>query len=301
MTRNRKFVPWDIGGPLRDSSKSMGYALKTAVREYGLEITLDNRLMWQLWTVKGSKFNGKGGDYKAWFRAAYSIELAASERGIHPNDLCRELFNSKDPTEAVAQVVLNYDVDESVYSPVGERAVELFGSDPVTMSKNRVNEGSLEAVEMLYRDDTLMGIVSSAPTAESVIGYINKSIKTPLVEEGKIPEDAVLFVPELIYFGKTFKEDQLEDSVIKASEILGEDPRVVVYIADTNDDIIETAKANQKLREGGRPEIQLAMVKNGMGLPKMWERAWKEAGLKPGKNYHEFENPLEAARFIKGL
>ena len=36
------------------------------------------------------------------------------------------------------------------------------------------------------------------------------------------------------------------------------------------------------------------MVKNGMGLPKMWEKAWKEAGWEFGKNYHEFDNALKA-------
>ena len=33
---NEKFVSWDIGGPLRDSSESMGYALKTAAKKYGM-------------------------------------------------------------------------------------------------------------------------------------------------------------------------------------------------------------------------------------------------------------------------
>ncbi len=295
----RKFVSWDVGGPLRDSSESMGYALKTAASENGSEIYLNNRLMWQLWTIKGKKFEGKGGDYQAWAKAVLALQAAAIEKGKGVNDFCMEIFSSEDPIGYMQEIVSKYDIPESVYRPIGEKAIELFGSDPVTMSKSRVNDGSIEAVELLYKNDVLMGIVSSAPTAESVIGYVENNIKKPLVEAGKIPSDAEIFDSRLIHYGKARKEEQLENSVITARDILGEEPESSWYIADTNDDIIETAKANYSLKEKGfKKEIYLAMIKNGMGIPKMWENAWKEAGLLPGKNYHEFRDSLEAAEFI---
>lgn len=294
-----RFVSWDIGGPLRDSAESMGYALKTATKESGIDLTLNNRLMWQLWTIKGPIFPGSGGDYKAWFKAAYSIEIDAAHQKRTSDQICKDLFESEDPAAAVAEVTAKYGADEKLYGLVGERSVELFGKDPVTMSKSRANDGALEAVGLLYKHETLMGIVSSAPSIESTLGFIHKAIRDPLVDMSKIAKNAVLFQPKLVYFGKTVKDEQLEDSVVTAAEILGVEPKNVWYIADTNDDITGTAIANKRLKEKGlKPVIRLAMVKNGMGVPKMWEKVWKSAGMELNRNYFEVENAENAAALI---
>ena len=302
MNYNGRFVVWDIGGPLRDSSDSMGYALKTAASEKKYILNFDNKLLWQLWTIKGHKFDRIGGDYEAWFKAAWAIESAAREEGISTDNMCRKLFSSEDPTSAVAEIVEKYGIGEEVHRPIGEHAIHLFGNDPETISKSRVNEGSIEAVKSIYVNGNLMGIVTSAPTPDSVTGWTDQSIHKPLVENDEIPEihkDSVLFNPELVFYGRISKEKQLESSVIKAEEILGGMMVSPWYIADTNDDIIETWKANENLFNQERPHIKIAMVENGMGFPNMWKRALGKTGFDRNYNYFEFESSLDFANHIR--
>lgn len=299
MNYNGRLIVWDIGGPLRDSSDSMGYALKTAASEKNCILNLDNKLLWQLWTIKGPKFNRVGGDYEAWFKAALAIENAALENGISTDDMCRRLFSSEYPTSAVAEIMERYGVGEDVHRPIGEHAIFLFGNDPETKSKSRVNGGSVEAVKSLYVDGNLMGIVTSAPNLDSATGWTNLAIHKPLVENGEIPTESVIFNPELVFYGSISKEKQLESSVINAEKIL-EGRRVSPwYVADTNDDIIETWKANEKLFDQEKPHIRIAMVKNGMGFPNMWKKALEETGFDRDYNYFEFGNSLDFANFIK--
>ena len=132
MYRTDRFVSWDIGGPLRDSSESMGYALKKAASERGHSITLDDRLMWKLWTIKGPNLPGEAGDYRAWFRAAQALQYDALDRDSGVDERCRELFASEDPTAAVAEIVSRFssDIPEHMHGPVGDRAKFLFGKDP---------------------------------------------------------------------------------------------------------------------------------------------------------------------------
>ena len=184
-----------------------------------------------------------------------------------------------------------------MYGPVGDRAKFLFGKDSATMARSRVNGGSVQAVKTLYEERILQGIVTSAPSQESTTGWTDTAIKEPLVRGLRIPADAVLFDPRVVRYGGAAKVDHLRESVLAAAQILGESPRRVLYIADTNDDITEAAEANRRLREEGvRSEIALAMVLNGMGLPSMWKKAREQAGLEHGRNYEEFPTSMDAVR-----
>ncbi len=299
----KRLVLWDMGGPLRDSSDSMGHALKEAARHHLYEINLDNKLMWQLWSVKGPVLGGTGGDYTAWFKAALALEIEATERSLHPDELCRYLFEREDPTTAVAEVVertaRERGLTEDHCGPVGEMAYSLFGNDPETKAKSRVNDGALKAVELLYNDGTPMGVVTSAPKGNTEI-WLDTAIRGPLVSEGRIPSDSRPFHSQLIRSGKAAKSGHLIESVQDARLITYFKLNDAWYIADTNDDITETYAANRELERLGRPRIKLVMVRNGMGFPKMWAGARKQTTFREGEDYFEFGNSEEAARYIIG-
>jgi phosphoglycolate phosphatase-like HAD superfamily hydrolase len=298
----RKLVMFDVGGVIRDSSDSMGYALKIAASEHGYDLTLPNMPMWQLWTVKGPKFDEEGGDYKAWFRAAYAIESLAKGAGKRSEDVCNEMFGSEDPGEAVAEAIHSEGeyLDKLPSSEIGRKAIYLFGKEPLIIGLSRLSYSVKEAVSLLYSYKALMGIVSSAPSAESVTGYVEENVKAPLMEMGIIGKDAVLFDPRLVHFGSLSKTDQIEKSVLDSIDILGEDPDESYYLGDTNDDLEETKEANKRLASRGIDEVKIVMIEKGMGNPGMWKKSWKEAGLEPGKNYFEHRDVLTAAAHITG-
>ena len=137
--RTDRFVSWDIGGPLRDSSHSMIHSLKKAASEHGYDLALNNRLAWQLWTIKGSKLPGEAGDYRAWFAATFALQTAASVRLKSSDDFCLDLFGSEDPSGSLAHVVSEYPLHEDAYGPVGDRARFLFGKDPETIALSPLN------------------------------------------------------------------------------------------------------------------------------------------------------------------
>ncbi|MBW1839895.1 MAG: hypothetical protein JRI49_08150, partial [Deltaproteobacteria bacterium] len=291
-------------------------ALKESVaasypRGGGPELNLDNNLMWQLYTIKGPVIETyddgnkliPGGDYASWLRAALAIESEAHYKGKHPDEICKDVFKTKDPLGAMRGLITKYRMDDSIYSPIGERASGLFGKNQGIINMSRLSPGAYDAVKMLYENRVLMGIVSAAPSIESAAGYPNKMIRDRLVKEKIIPDGEEVFHPELIHWGKILnKTGQLKKSVINATEIIGHEPSFVFYIADINNDITQSAEANMQLKaEGYDIEIAPIMVECGMGLPNMWERAWKEAGFEKDLGYFEVEDTKKAAELIIDL
>jgi phosphoglycolate phosphatase-like HAD superfamily hydrolase len=298
-------VLWDVGGPLRDSSDSMGTALKEAVAAYGTmdgsgpSLTLDNRLMWQLYTIKGRKLPGFYGDYEAWISAASAIESEASRTGRSSDDVCRHVFLNRQPEREVEKLVRRHPMTREARIWIAKTAKDLFGADRRIIRMSRVSKGAAEALRLLRRKGCLMGIISAAPSERSVKDAIRMAERE--LSRAGIHTKNPLFEPSMVHHGSESKEHQILDCVIKAEKIMGREPDSVWYMGDINDDITEAARADRILKDRGKGiRIKVAMVRNGMGLPNMWEAAWKRAGLRPGRDYFEFRDALGAARLIAG-
>ncbi len=289
------YVVWDIGGPLRNSSKQMQYSHIKGAKKSGLfkdmssYLKMDDSTSLKTWKLfgltqnigKDPKFfdqNDRYRDYKAFMLALYII----SKNGIP----IEKVFNSEWPSRFIAELVkrgpLDQEAKEKVYE-AGKVSKETFGTEEAK-GYSVVSEGAIEALKILKKLGIKTGIITSAPSGTTE-GWLKRYIE---VHTGEV-FDRMLIIEDAI---------NKVEALLKITRIaLRETNSEILYIADTRSDMSAVEEANKVLvKEGVGKQIVLAMVKNGMGVENEWNAFLKHSSMEVGKDLFIFNNSLEAVK-----
>ena len=293
-------IPWDIGGPLRDSSKQMhrGHtraiafvykaapeSLKQSIKSFGKwMIRQDEYDTWKLFGLTQNLTKGEWGeklshfwkgdyyksrDYIALMLTAYLLY----EKGFSIKDV----FSNEKPVEFLANLLLSSSWDESLLKHVVEAGAcskKMFKTEKI-VGFSKLSKGAIDAIRLLAKNGALQGILTAAPSG-STEGWIKKFIYPNL--DATLISSPDLFPPEFVAEGIIDKAATLAEMFKKAKQKFGD--IVFAYIADTASDIRAFAEAIKELvKEFGEVNAYLLMVRNGMGVENEWKNALAEATL----------------------
>lgn len=210
-----KGLVFDVGGVLRDSSKSLNYSYKKAFEKRGLEFPFSVPETWRL----------QGFDE---FNDFYQINKALVA-ALRAKTNISELLKKEDSVKEMLKIIEENtsQKDEEMFKEIEKQSYKYFATDK-SKSMITVFDGVIEGIKLLHSKGFPLGVVSVAKRELNII-WLKEHISDHF--------DPVMGIDE--YNNKA-------DGIRKCCEAFCLDPQNVAMVGDSTTDLLNGKKAGCK-------------------------------------------------------